>query len=74
MGWNFLSYLVELKCGVKSYDSLSSEGYGLDYLSHLVELTCGVESYDSLSSESYGLEFQGCTSGLREQRSLHKTS
>ncbi len=56
MGWNFLSYLVELPCRVKSYDSLSSEGYGLELLSYLVELTCGVKSYDSLSSESYGLE------------------
>jgi hypothetical protein len=30
VGWNFLSYLVELTYGVKSYESLSSEGYGLE--------------------------------------------
>ncbi len=30
MSWNFLSYLAELTCGVKSCDSLSSEGYGLE--------------------------------------------
>jgi hypothetical protein len=29
IGWNYLSYLVELTCGEKSYDSLSSESYGL---------------------------------------------
>jgi hypothetical protein len=57
MSWKFLSYLVQLGCVVMSYDSLNSEGYGLEVKGlYLVELVFGLKSYDKLNNEGYGLE------------------
>ncbi len=45
---------------MKSYESLSCEGYELELKGlYLAELTCRVKSHDSLSCEGYGLELKG---------------